>query len=98
LRRGFSLVELMLAAALLGALTTGLLLLYHMGLQARKRHDAHQRTYRAVMVALGHLRGELRGVQMFRPAIYGGPVLDSALYRSPSMQDNRLVVDSSGTP
>lgn len=97
MRRGVSLGELLLACALLGLLASALLLLHRAGLGARRRHEAHDRSQRAAMLAISYLRNELQVIQLLQPSSFSSDPVRECRYRRPRLE-GPIRFDASGSP
>lgn len=101
-RRAFTIAEVLVASAVFLGLAACLLLLYRMGLGARRRHEAHQQSHRAALQCISYLRNELRVIQLLEPSAFIPPAgtgarSDEMLYRRPAFA-GPLQIDGSGTP
>ncbi len=96
-RRGLTLFEVLVASILLGGMMLASLVIYSTGLANQRKTDSQTDSYRAVMMAIAHIRSELRGGQVLFPATDSGPQ-PTARYRYPRMKDNLPRVDSTGSP
>lgn len=96
MRRGLTLLEIVLAGAILLMLIGVVLEAFRMGWGARRTQDAATDAYRACMVAQSHLRAELKGVQLLCPV--NSDASPTLTFRRSSLVDGNLKVDSSGEP
>ncbi|GMU52029.1 MAG: hypothetical protein AMXMBFR33_11750 [Candidatus Xenobia bacterium] len=96
-RRGLTLFEVLVASMLLGGMMLASLIIYTTGLTNQRKTDSQTDSYRAVMMAISHIRSELRGGQVLFPATDSGPQ-PTARYRYPRMRNNLPRVDSTGSP
>ncbi|MCE7874866.1 type II secretion system protein [bacterium CPR1] len=96
-RRGLTLFEVLVASVLLGGMMIASLIIYATGLSNQRKTDSQSDSYRAVMMAISHIRSELRGSQVLYPATDSGPQT-IARYRYPRMNGNLPRVDPTGAP
>ncbi|MEW6278051.1 MAG: hypothetical protein AB1758_05465 [Candidatus Eremiobacterota bacterium] len=93
-----SLPEVLVGMGLLSLIMLVTVGIYSAGTRAQRKADAHTATYRAAMVALEHVRSELRGGQLLTPALLGLGPQPAASYRYARVQGGLPLVDDQGVP
>jgi len=96
-----TLVEILVAGSIFLVLAGCLILLYQVGLGARRKQEAQRRPHKAATLCLSYLRSELKVVQLLSPSALSplpeaGPVSELR-YRRPAL-DRPLELDSAGIP
>ena len=97
IERGLSLIETMVAGALLMFCMGVMLRSLQAANAARAVEDAAGQTYRDCTVTLLRLSQELRGVRVLSPAA-GAPAGNSLSYLKPRLVSDQVVVSSAGFP
>lgn len=92
---GLTLIEVLVAGALLAALSFTLLAIYQMGLGNSAKMDVNSDAYRSMVIALERLRLELRGASLVAPSVTGQKTSD-VNYLYPKVRDGKLRVDRGG--
>lgn len=94
-RRGLTVLETMIACAILSVMMAASILIYSSGLNRQRKQDNTTESYRAVMTAIAHIRSELRGSQLLAPGT-GSGAQPTAVYRYPVMKGDLPKLDSQG--
>ncbi len=99
MRRGLTLVEVLVVSAVFIVLAFLLLAIYQVAVRAHLKEDAHDTTARATMLALEHVREELRGCQVLEPNDPTAPAANQVRFRYPKLDETGVfVVDNHGEP
>lgn len=96
MRRGLTLPEVLVVCGLLGLLTSLVATIFALGLKAQSKADATTTASRAALLAVEHLRRELRSAQVIIPDV--GESTTLVTYKCPSIQNGFLKVDAAGVP
>lgn len=94
-RRGLTVMETMIACAILSGMMVASLIIYSSGLNRQRKQENTTESYRAVMTAVAHIRSQLRGSQLLSPGTSDGAV-PTAVYRFPRMVGDLPKVDAMG--
>lgn len=99
MRRGLTLIEVLVVSALFAGLALVLLAVYQVAVRAHAREDAQDATNRAAMLALEQVREGLRGCQVLEPNDPTAPAVGQTRFRYPRLDPNGLFqVDNRGEP
>lgn len=96
-RSGLSLVEVMVAGAILALITTLTLVAYQLNYRATAKQDVHSQAYRSAMLSLAHLRRLLRGAQLVQPTS-GSPAQTQVEFLMPLQAGGVFTLDEFGRP
>lgn len=93
-RKGFSLPEVLVSAAIVGILTLTGLMIFQFGNRASRKTDRKIDIFRSGSHAILRVRKHMRGADVVSPT--PGNIANEVVYRFPSIVDDRLQVDSTG--